>query len=176
MLFVPPRGREESPPAPHGVSIMIDKSDRTLVLLQNGKKVRSYLVSLGGKPEGDKLTEGDQRTPVGEFYICQMSRFRKGKSYLGTRWMRISYPNAPHADRALQTGLIDQTTHDRIRRAIERGDIPPQKTALGGGIGIHGGASPLRIDWTAGCVAMHDADAEDLCERVGIGTPVTIRE
>lgn len=176
ILLIPPRGGEERRPAPEGVSITIDKSDRTLVLLQNGKKVRSYRISLGGKPEGDKLREGDQRTPVGEFYICQMSRLRKGESYLGTRWMRISYPDEAHAKRALALGLIDRQTYTRIKRAIERGKIPPQKTALGGGIGMHGGGSPLRLDWTAGCVAMLDADAEDLYERVGIGTPATIRE
>jgi murein L,D-transpeptidase YafK len=102
-LLVPPRGREESPPAPQGVSIVIDKSDRTLVLLHDGKEIRSYRICLGGKPEGDKLTEGDQRTPVGEFYICQMSRLRKGESYLGSRWMRISYPDEAHAKRGLYT-------------------------------------------------------------------------
>jgi len=59
------------------------------------------------------------------------------------------------------------------------GRLPPQDTPLGGAIGIHGegegrqGQSAAG-DWTFGCIALRDADARFVAERVDVGTPVVI--
>ncbi len=49
--------------------IVVDKSDRTLSLIQDGRVVRTYPVGLGFAPEGDKNRQGDGRTPEGLFRI-----------------------------------------------------------------------------------------------------------
>ena len=52
---------------------------------------------------------------------------------------------------------------------------PPQYTALGGGIGIHGGSAPeLGEHWTWGCLGLADRDVEELYPYAGRGTPVII--
>jgi lipoprotein-anchoring transpeptidase ErfK/SrfK len=53
---------------------------------------------------------------------------------------------------------------------------PPQRTALGGGVGIHGGSTPeLGSDWTWGCVGLTNKDVEDFYNYVSNGTKVTIQ-
>jgi L,D-peptidoglycan transpeptidase YkuD (ErfK/YbiS/YcfS/YnhG family) len=63
--------------------------------------------------------------------------------------------------------------NDAIVRAISRKGAPPQSTALGGLIYIHGnGASS---DWTWGCVALENEDIDELYRAIPEGTPVTIK-
>ena len=112
------------------------------------------------------MRQGDRRTPEGEFYI--FTRNDRGILSLA----RLSYPNAPHADRGLREGLIKKSQHDAIMRALNLKKTPPQNTALGGDIYIHGrGASS---DWTWGCVALEDPDMSELFNAVTVGTPITI--
>ena len=74
---------------------------------------------------------------------------------------------------ACATSLISRAQHDAIVRAIKRKATPPQNTALGGDIYIHGnGASS---DWTWGCVALENEDIKELFDAVPVGTPVTIK-
>ena len=49
---------------------------------------------------------------------------------------------------------------------------PPWKTALGGEIMIHGGGTDS--DWTEGCIAVSDLEAEELFRALPLGTPVEI--
>src|ERR1017187_43246 len=44
--------------------VVVYKSERKLVLLSQGKEVRSYKVALGSEPVGPKTRHGDHRTPV----------------------------------------------------------------------------------------------------------------
>jgi lipoprotein-anchoring transpeptidase ErfK/SrfK len=48
----------------------------------------------------------------------------------------------------------------------------PWNTALGGEIFIHGHGSGS--DWTWGCVALDDADIQELYSLIPVGTPVRI--
>ncbi len=57
-------------------------------------------------------------------------------------------------------------------RALARKRTPPWDTALGGEIFIHGGGTSG--DWTAGCVALDNADMQELFDSVPLGTPVRI--
>ena len=58
--------------------------------------------------------------------------------------------------------------------------MPPQQTALGGHIGIHGiGAGDPRIhedfNWTSGCIALTNAQIDDLAGWVRLGMRVVVR-
>jgi lipoprotein-anchoring transpeptidase ErfK/SrfK len=58
-------------------------------------------------------------------------------------------------------------------KASKRKATPPQNTALGGDIYIHGNGA--RSDWTWGCVALENEDIQELFDAVMVGTPVTIK-
>ena len=148
--------------------IVVSKSQRRLELYSDGKLVRTYKVGLGLNPVPDKVRQGDRATPEGEFYV--FTKNDKSAFYLS---LGISYPNVEDAERGLRDKLISWAQHDAIARAIKRKLAPPQNTALGGDIYIHGnGASS---DWTWGCVALENEDTRELFAAVPVGTSVTIR-
>jgi LysM repeat protein len=156
--------------------IVVDKSDHTLSIYSMGTLVKMYHVELGDNGLGDKKVSGDHKTPEGKLYIAEKSVLNPKDYYLGTRWMRLSYPNIEDANRGLDNGIISQSTHDSIVRAINNLAIPPQRTALGGGVGIHGGDIPsFGPDWTWGCVGLTNADVEDFYDFVKVGTAVVIQ-
>jgi lipoprotein-anchoring transpeptidase ErfK/SrfK len=91
----------------------------------------------------------------------------------------LDYPSRGDADAALTAGIISRAEYEQIRAALDAGELPPQDTALGGSIGIHGEGDRWQgdsryFDWTNGCVALSDADVEFLAARVKAGTPVLI--
>ena len=148
--------------------IVVLKSKRRLELYSDNTLVRSYKVGLGLNPVPDKQRQGDRATPEGDFYI--FTKNDKSAFYLS---LGISYPNVEDAGRGLRDGLISRTQHDAIVKAFRRKATPPQKTALGGDIYIHGnGASS---DWTWGCVALENEHVKELFNAVPVGTPVTIK-
>ena len=49
--------------------IVVKKSQRQLLLFSADKLVRTYRIGLGSSPTGDKVRQGDRRTPEGDFYI-----------------------------------------------------------------------------------------------------------
>ena len=148
--------------------IVVKKAERKLYLYSGSKLVRTYRVGLGLSPVGDKVREGDRRTPEGDFYI--FTKNDKSAFYLS---LGISYPNAAHAERGLRDGLITRAQYESIMSALKQKKTPPQKTRLGGEIYIHGNGSSS--DWTWGCVALEDRDIRELFDLVSVGTPVTIR-
>lgn len=127
--------------------IRVDKSERRMTLLRDGRIVKSYHILLGDAPVGHKRQQGDERTPEGRYRIT----FRNDKSRFHLS-LRVSYPN--EADR---------------RQARARGVDP------GGDIMIHGGTPPgYSRDWTDGCIALSDAQIEEVWRLVPVGTPITI--
>jgi hypothetical protein len=148
--------------------IEVWKGDRKLLLFSDELIVRTYHIGLGLQPEGDKVREGDRRTPEGEFNI-----FIKNSNSAFYLSLGISYPNLVHARRGLRDGLITQAQYERIAVAIKNKKGPPQNTALGGLIYIHGNGS--RTDWTWGCVALENEDVKELYDAVEIGTPIAIK-
>lgn len=147
--------------------IVVLKSKRKLELYSDGVLVRTYQVGLGLNPVCDKTREGDRCTPEGDFYI-----FTKNPKSAYHLSLGISYPNIEDAKRGLQDRLISKSEHDEILRAIQRKMAPPQYTALGGLIYIHGNGA--KSDWTLGCVALENEDIGELYRAVERGTPVTI--
>jgi len=60
--------------------LVVYKRERKLVLLSQGKEVRSYKVALGSEPVGPKSRQGDHRTPEGVYVLDSRnpnSRFYK---------------------------------------------------------------------------------------------------
>ncbi|MCP5395902.1 MAG: L,D-transpeptidase family protein [Sphingomonadaceae bacterium] len=141
-------------PEPLGIAdyIRVDKSDRTLTLYRGERAIRTYSgIALGDAPEGHKQFEGDEKTPEGRYIID--TRNPNSAYYLS---LRISYPNA----------------HDR---AFAEG----QGLSPGGDIFIHGqpnGMTTGRIqgDWTDGCIAVSNAEMDELWAAVPDGTPIEI--
>jgi murein L,D-transpeptidase YafK len=153
--------------------ITVAKRSRQLSLLSGPVMVRTYPIALGRNSEADKSVEGDEATPLGEFYIC--AKNPRSRYFLS---LCISYPNAEDAERGLAAALISAGEHAQILDAVNARRMPPQKTRLGGEIYIHGhghsdgnGGEPRG---TRGCIALNDADMQDLYDRVSIGTPVII--
>jgi len=147
--------------------IVVRKSTRRLTLYSHDKLVRMYRMGLGLSPIEDKEQEGDRRTPEGRFYI--FTKNDKSNYYLS---LGLSYPNEEDAERGLRAGLINAVEYSQIKEAIRKKIAPPQKTALGGEIYIHGHGS--MSDWTWGCVALDDQDIRELFNAVLIGTEVVI--
>lgn len=139
---------------PSAESVRVDKSERKLYLLRGGKPFKTYRISLGSHPVGDKVQQGDKRTPEGRYIIDWrnlQSRYHRA--------LHISYPNA----------------QDR-REARERGVDP------GGMIMIHGLPNKaqgdpegyLGMDWTDGCIAVSNQEIQELLIAIKDGTPIEI--
>jgi murein L,D-transpeptidase YafK len=143
-----------SPRTPRVDRVVVNKAKRELLLLSGGKTVRRYRIALGFAPKGDKVREGDGKTPEGRYRIT----WRNPKSAF-TLSLKISYPD--RSDRA------------RARKA----GVDP-----GGDIFIHGpptgrdlGKDHYRRDWTLGCMAVTEAEIREIWRLVPIGTPIDIR-
>lgn len=147
--------------------IYVYKSDRRLLLVNNGVLVREYPIGLGFSPNGDKFMRGDGRTPEGQFFICAKnpnSRFYKS--------LGLNYPDPRHAEKALVWGAISLEDFRNIVEASEGKRRPPSNTVLGGDIFIHGGGAGR--DWTWGCVAVRNSAMDELFSIVSVGTPVEV--
>jgi murein L,D-transpeptidase YafK len=151
--------------------IVVAKQARRLDLLSRSRLQRSYGIVLGRNSAADKSVEGDEATPLGEFYIC--AKNPRSRHFLS---LCISYPNAEDAERGLAAGLIGADEHRQILDALRAGRMPPQYTRLGGEIYIHGRGASDDPHGTRGCIALNNEDMRDLYDRVAIGTPVNIGE
>lgn len=149
--------------------IVINKAKKKLFLYSEEKLLRAYPVKLGFDPVGDKVRQGDKRTPEGSYYICMKNPRSKYHLSLG-----LSYPGIEDAERGLEQKLISKKDYDRIIKKISQKAIPPWDTPLGGEIFIHGGGETW--DWTYGCVALRNQDIEELFRVVSIGTEVVIQQ
>lgn len=133
--------------------ILVDKSDRTLTLFDDGAVLKTYTgIQFGDEPTGHKRFEGDERTPEGRYTID--TRNPNSAYHLS---LRISYPNAQ--DRAF---------------AASQGRSP------GGNIFLHGQPNAMRVgrvpgDWTDGCIALSNEEIEELWGAIPDGTPIEIR-
>jgi murein L,D-transpeptidase YafK len=154
-----------------GLSVHIYKYERLMELRDDGRLVRRFDIRLGGDPFRPKRVRGDERTPVGRYYI-RAKNTRTGYH----RFLGINYPSIADADRGLDNGLISEEEWADIFFANVEGSMPPQNTRLGGRIGIHGygGRPVIPYDWTEGCIAVTDAEIEYLFSQVEVGTPVLI--
>jgi murein L,D-transpeptidase YafK len=132
--------------------IVVQKATRRMMLFQNGAMVREYRVALGFAALGTKDRQGDGRTSEGVFKID-----------------RRNAASAYH----LSLGINCPRPED-VARAAKGGYSP------GGDIFFHGqpnampDGSVLSGDWTAGCLALTDAEMHEIWPVVLIGTEVEI--
>ena len=151
-----------SAPGQHATKIVIKKNAHELALYSGETFIKKYAVAIGPGGPGFKHREGDKVTPVGRYHVVmhQPSQFHQ--------FLRLDYPNAE--DRA------------RFARLQASGELPKEAT-IGGDIGIHGsppqlGWKPIHktVDWTLGCVAVDDAEIDEIGHLVADGTPVEITD
>lgn len=135
--------------------VLVRKKERKLYLYSGDQVVKSYTIALGKQPQGQKLEEGDSRTPEGLYTLD----WRNPNSRF-FRSIHISYPN------------VVQT-----RSAKEAGIDP------GGEIMIHGQptdwAERIKLtfsyqDWTEGCIAVENQDMLEIWDLVRDGTLIKI--
>jgi hypothetical protein len=127
-------------------SIVVEKSERRMTLFYRGIPVQRYRVALGRNPVGDKVSIGDYRTPEGVFWIN--GRNPVSKFY---RSLQISYPDSAHEARAADRGLNPGGN-------IMIHGLPPHQAKLG--------ASHILADWTEGCIAVTNAEIDELWRAV----------
>ena len=135
--------------------VLVEKSARRLTVLRDDKAITSYRIALGSNPVGPKTRQGDGCTPEGTYVVD--SRTAASGFH---RALHVSYPSP--ADKLAAT----------------RAGVDP-----GGGIFIHGikngmgwlGRAHRLVDWTAGCIAVTNAEIEEIWRLVPNGTVVDIR-
>jgi murein L,D-transpeptidase YafK len=142
------------PPGSQADQVVVYKAKRTLTLMQGGRPLKAYHVSLGANPVGPKNQEGDEKTPEGRYvldYRNPNSRFHLS--------IHVSYPNAADQEAARHAGVRP-----------------------GGAIMIHGIQNGLgwigRLhrfwNWTDGCMAVTNSEIEEIWRAVPDGTPIEI--
>jgi murein L,D-transpeptidase YafK len=140
------------PPQPVADFVLVDKSERTLRVYADGVEMRRYTgIQLGDAPQGHKHFQGDEKTPEGRYVID----YRNPNSAYHLS-LHISYPN-----------------EDDVRYAWEF------NRSAGGEIFIHGQPNGMARrppgDWTDGCIALSNAEIEELWRLVPDGTGIEIR-
>ena len=134
--------------------VVVEKGARTLTIYRDETPLKTYKVALGRSPSGPKEFEGDGRTPEGEFVIDT----RKADSSFH-RALHLSYPLPEHVAYAKSQGR-----------------------SAGGLIMVHGIRNGLGLvgplhrlaDWTDGCIAVTNAEMDELWRAVPDGTPIVI--
>lgn len=134
--------------------VVVYKERRVLQLFQGERLLREFPIALGGNPVGHKVQEGDRRTPEGRYVLD----WRNDASSF-YRSMHVSYP-AP----------------GDLQAAAARGVDP------GGMIMVHGQPNYLgwlafltqKFDWTDGCIAVTNAEMDEIWDMVPNNTAIEI--
>ncbi len=140
------------PPSAVADKVIVLKSYRKLLLMKGDEVLKTYIVSLGD-PVGPKIRQGDNKTPEGSYVL---DRHNEHSQY--HRSIHISYPNANDLARARRLGV-----------------------SPGGELFIHGlpnefhGHSEALGDWTEGCIAVTNAEMDEIWRAVADGTPIEIK-
>lgn len=156
--------------------VLVDTASKTLTVLdRNDKPLELFRnISVGRGGVAPLHSKGDKTTPLGSYRITHIRTSRSFDTFF-----QLNYPTPIHAELAFQRGLIDSGTRDAITRTEET-ELPPQATALGGEIGIHGvGRGSLRIhrlyNWTSGCIALTNVQLHRFARWARPGMRVVIR-
>ncbi len=135
--------------------VVIEKAARVLHLLQDGEVFRTFKIALSLRPVGDKLKEGDFKTPEGKYTLD--TRNPNSDFFLS---IHVSYPN-----------VADQ------RAASDLGYSPGGAIMIHGqpNIPTHSEAYYRTQDWTNGCIAVSNSDMIDIWLMIGDNTPIEIK-
>jgi murein L,D-transpeptidase YafK len=134
--------------------VVVYKRLRELRLIKGTDTVKTYRISLGANPIGPKERQGDGRTPEGSYTID----WRKSNSSFHLA-LHISYPDSSDKARAK-------------RRGVSAGGMI-MIHGLPNGFEWNGSPGPLS-DWTDGCIAVSNAEIEELWRCVRDGTRIVL--
>jgi len=159
------------------IELLVLRSQHELIVKQNGMTLRTFKVAFGSGGKKAKRREGDHTTPKGKY---QINRVRDSDRF--HVFIQLNYPNMNDAKRALKNHSISRQQYRDILDAHNKGKLPPQNTALGGAIGLHGIGLETKdkieihqvADWTQGCIAMRNNEIEELSRYIDVGTAITI--
>lgn len=141
--------------------IIVDKSDYELKVYDEEGWYATYPIVFGSKDLGDKMREGDKKTPDGNFKVIQKKIHPKWSYEL-----LLDYPN--------------ESSIQRFNARKQRG-LLPKNAKIGGGIAIHATRPEEEwtvdnfYNWTDGCVSVKYTEMKDLFSFIPVGTPVTIQ-
>ena len=141
--------------------IIIDKSDYELKVYDDEGWYATYPIVFGGKDLGDKMKEGDRKTPNGNFKVL----LKKINSEWGMELL-LDYPNKESIQK-----FKDRKLHGLI----------PKNAKIGNGIAIHATRPEEEwtvdnfYNWTDGCISVKFSEMKDLYSYIPKGTPVTIQ-
>ncbi len=138
-----------------GTAVIIDKLNHRTHLVRGGRSVKTYSSEFGPRWLDRKQQAGDQATPEGRYRVVEEKGWGQTRYH---RALLIDYPN--DADR-------------RRFRNLSSSGMLSRRAGIGGLIEIHGEGGKGE-DWTLGCVSLRNHDVDELCNQVGVGTPVTI--
>lgn len=178
MAFVPVRNKKKRPAkkiypasqvkeqvitttAENPYYIIIDKSDYELKVYDEEGWYATYPIVFGSRDLGDKMKEGDKKTPDGHFKVI-LKKIHPKWSYE----LLLDYPN-----------------NESVQRFNERKQkgLLPKNARIGGGIAIHATRPEEEwtvdnfYNWTDGCVSVKYTEMKDLFSFIPVGTPVTIK-
>jgi len=143
--------------------IVVDKSDYEMLVYDEDDNWQvTYPCVFGSKDLGDKMMQGDRKTPEGTFHIIAKRPHAKWNKFFA-----LDYP----------TEESIQKFNDRKAKGII-----PQDAKIGGEIGIHGTwpheefAVDLFQNWTQGCVSTKNEYVKTLFTAIPVGTKVIIRK
>jgi murein L,D-transpeptidase YafK len=139
--------------------LLVSKSQKKLVVLHKYQVAKIYDIALGYASAGHKTQEGDYKTPTGFYKIS--AKNDTSDFHLS---LRINYPNKADVANAKKLGVNP-----------------------GGDIMIHGMPKDSKwysivtlvhpkINWTRGCLALTNAEIEELFPKVKTNTPIEICE
>ena len=139
-------------------TIEVFKQQRQLKLKHNDQVIRSYPIRLGFNPIGHKQFEGDGKTPEGTYTID----WRNPQSAY-YKSLHISYPNP------------NDLTYAKQRQKSAGGDVMIHGTVPTPATALPASSTYMpRKDWTLGCIAVTNADMDEIWQLVKNGTQIII--
>lgn len=156
--------------------LLVDTVASTLQVMQDQRpQVTLHEIAIGRYGTSREKRRGDNTTPLGRFRITRIDRDATFHRFIG-----LDYPDAERARLGHRQGVVSQAELQEILGAHRRRDPPPQGTALGGHIGIHGlgrGDPDVHeaMNWTRGCVALTNEQVDSLLPWIRTGMAVEIR-
>jgi murein L,D-transpeptidase YafK len=156
-----------------GFTFEIFKSQFLLLVMVNDVVVKAYPVALSGNPVGDKMSQGDKKTPEGRYQVLKHVSPSYGLSFY------VCYPNRADALRAFLSDQLSYGEFKRIELALQRSNPPPRGTPLGSQILIHTTRAAIDscatcVNWSLGCIVMEPEDLAELLALVPWRTPIEL--
>jgi murein L,D-transpeptidase YafK len=144
------------------LSVLIDKSDYVLSFIHADTIVKEYPVVLGYNPEGDKMEQGDYKTPEGTFGVRSKYGHKSWKYFI---W--IDYPN--------------EASWSKFNKRKANGIIG-KNAKIGGEVGIHGTPEGMdnmiaeKTNWTYGCISLTRNDIAEIYPYIHKEIQIVIRK